>query len=397
MGGAALPRKATSITDAVDAALHLRDATILRESIQEFPGPVAVYDADDRLIACNELYRWVHGDAFRRLEAASLDGRIDYADLIRESARQIVDPEELEAHIADRVRAQREANGEPTDRYYPERGWFRIVKVRTPSGAVAGFATDITELKETSLALEQARAAAEAANIAKSTFLANMSHELRTPLNAIIGLSEALELGVFGAIEDERHRRYLGDIRQSGHHLLALISDILDLAKVEAGTLDINYEVFALSDLIEECLHMMHTISDRQGVALRLDGPVVPVRVNADRRKILQALINILSNAVKYSPGGGTVSLSALLDEEGLHLSVKDQGIGIDESQINRIFQPFGRLNQALSSAVEGAGLGLPIAQRFIDLHGGTIRVSSRVGHGTQVTIDLPLNLVRSD
>ena len=273
-------------------------------------------------------------------------------------------------------------------------------KTHTSGSRLAEYGERMSELlirRRAELEARAARIEAELAIKARSEFLANMNHELRTPLNAIIGLSEALELGVFGPIEDERHLRYLGDIRQSGHHLLALISDILDLAKVEAGALDINYEVFALSELIEECLHMMQTISERQGVALRLDGPVVPVQVSADRRKILQALINILSNAVKYSPGGGTVSLSALLDEDGLHLSVRDQGIGIEESQITRIFQPFGRLNQALSSAVEGAGLGLPIAQRFIDLHGGTIRVSSRVGAGTRVTIDLPLNLVRSD
>jgi len=156
------------------AEASLRDDRILRESIQEFPGPVAVYDERDRLIACNELYRWVHGDAFAKVEAQCKGREINYADLVRESARDIVPPDHLEAHIHDRLRAQREANGDAIDRYYPGRGWFRIVKLRTPSGAVAGFATDITELKETTIALEQARMAAETANIAKSAFLANM-------------------------------------------------------------------------------------------------------------------------------------------------------------------------------------------------------------------------------
>ncbi|MDW3205982.1 MAG: ATP-binding protein [Alphaproteobacteria bacterium] len=392
-----MSQRANKKLEAVEAALHERDAKILRESIQEFPGPVAVYDENDKLIACNELYRWVHGEAFPELERETPGGRIDYADLIRESAKLTVPPEEMEAHIQDRLRAQREADGTPIDRFYRDRGWFRIVKIRTPSGAIAGFATDITELKETTLALEHARAAAEAANIAKSTFLAKMSHELRTPLNAIIGLSEALEMGVFGAVENKRHLRYLADIRQSGHHLLALISDVLDLAKVEAGTLEINREVFDLGDLIRECMSMMKTIADRGDIDLQLDGAVVPVGLYADRRKVMQAFINVLSNAVKYSLAGGMVRVRADLDDDGLHLSVRDQGIGLDEDQIGRVFQPFGRLTQALASSVEGAGLGLPIAQRFIDLHGGSIRLASKVGQGTTVTIVLPLDAVRTE
>lgn len=391
-----MSEKAKEKAEFIDAALHLRDATILRESIQEFPGPVAVYDPNDKLIACNELYRWVHGEAFARVEKATTDGRIDYATLVRESARLTVSSSELDAHVADRVNAQREANGTPIDRFYPDRGWFRIIKIRTPSGAVAGFATDITELKETTVALEQARAAAEAANVAKSTFLAKMSHELRTPLNAIIGLSEALEMGIFGAVANDRHKRYLADIRQSGHHLLSLISDILDLAKVEAGTLEINSGRFDLGALIQECFNMMQPIAESGEIDLRMDSTGVSVEVYADRRKIVQVLINILSNAVKYSRPGGTVRVRTDLDEDGLHISVRDQGIGIDTEQIDRIFEPFGRLNQALASTVEGAGLGLPIAQRFVDLHGGTLRVSSELDRGTTVTIDLPLSLVHT-
>ena len=255
-------RQADTRTDAHDA----RDARILRESIREFPGPVAVYDDQDRLIAHNELYRWVHGGAFERVKRKAGAERILYEDLVRESARDVVPPEEFEAHVADRIRAQREANSTPIDRYYPNRGWFRITKVRTPSGAVVGFATDVTELKEKTLALEQARAAAEAASIAKSAFLANMSHELRTPLNAIIGLSEALEMGVFGDLANEAHKGYITDIHNSGNHLLALISDLLDLAKVEAGKMELEPEDFGLTELIDECLTMISPIAGQNSV-----------------------------------------------------------------------------------------------------------------------------------
>lgn len=377
------------MVSAIDAALHKRDAMILRESIREFPGPVAVYDENDLLIACNDLYRWVHGPAFDRVERAAGAGNIAYSDLIRESIRDAFPPEELDAHIADRIRAQREADGTPTDRYYRERGWFRIVKVRTPSGAVAGFATDITELKETTFALEQARAAAEEANLAKSAFLANMSHELRTPLNAIIGLSDALETGVFGEIENARHRRYLADIRDSGLHLLALISDILDLSKIEAGALDLRCEIFDLAPMIDECLTIILPIAGRNDVEVRMVGTVPDAAIFADRRKIKQALINILSNAVKYSSAGKTVEIAATYDEAGLRLSVRDEGIGIADDQLAFVFQPFGRLEDPTTSA-EGTGLGLPIAQRFVEMHGGTILLKSRPGAGTEVTIVLP-------
>jgi two-component system cell cycle sensor histidine kinase PleC len=373
-----------------DEVLNLRDAAILRESIQEFPGPVAVYDENDLLIASNALYRWVHGSAFERVRRRAGSERIRYADLVRESAKSVVPPEQLEAHVADRLRAQREASGEAVDRYYPDRGWFRIVKVRTPSGAVAGFATDVTQLKELTLALEQARAEAEAANLAKSTFLANMSHELRTPLNAIIGMSEALDLGLFGPLENPRHRQYLLDIRKSGQHLLSLLSDLLDLAKVEAGTQEIERETFALSALLEECTGMMQTIAGQVSVRLEPAYPPERLRLLADRRKIKQIVINILSNAVKYSHEGGTVRIAAAESSQGIEVAIEDEGIGIDEAQLDLAFQPFGRIAGAGGRMADGAGLGLPIARRFAELHGGEIRISSRLGHGSRVVLWLP-------
>ena len=377
-----------------DDAQHLRDALILRESIQEFPGPVAVYDSEDRLIACNELYRWVHGTAFERVQRNAGENRIRYEDLVRESANDVVAPEEFEAHVADRLRAQREASSEPVDRYYPNRGWFRITKVRTPSGAVVGFATDVTELKEKTVALEQARAAAEAANIAKSAFLANMSHELRTPLNAIIGLSEALEMGVFGELT-EKHRTYIHDIHNSGNHLLALISDLLDLAKVEAGKMELECEPFDLNALIGECLTMMSPIAEQNRVALDSKLPSEDLMINADRRKVKQALLNILSNAVKYSNVGGSVLLYLARTQHHLQIKVRDDGIGIDMDQLDYVFEPFGRVQSSFTAMPDGAGLGLPIARRLMELHGGDIAIESNRGDGTTVNLQLPASVIQ--
>ncbi|MEQ8346988.1 MAG: HAMP domain-containing sensor histidine kinase [Sneathiellaceae bacterium] len=380
-----------------DAARDRRDATVLRESIQEFPGPVAVYDGGNRLIAFNAMYRWVHGSAFDTVERRAGDRPIRYEDLIRETAKSVVLPEDMEAHVADRLRAQQVADGKPVDRFYPGRGWFRIVKIRTRSGAVVGFATDVSELKETSLALEQARAAAEAANVAKSAFLANISHELRTPLNAVIGIAEALELGIFGPIADERHRQHIANIRQSGHHLLSLIADLLDLAKVEAGAMEVERTTFALAELFADCATMLQPIADRRPASLMFRPPPARLRLLADGRKIKQVMINIVNNAIKFSHPGGTVLVTVDCDGKGLRIHVDDDGIGLDQEKIEIAFQPFSRLDHTLSTPSEGTGLGLPIAQRFVELHGGTLEIAARQGRGTRVTVVLPPDCLAPD
>ena len=376
--------------DPKQAARNATDAQMLRESIQEFPGPVAVYDRDNNLVACNELYKWVHGDAFDAVRKRSGGAPIRYEDLVRESAKSVVSAADLEAHIADRVKAQRDATGNPTDRFYPNRGWFRITKVRTPSGAVVGFATDITELKEKTAELERARAAADAANTAKSAFLANMSHELRTPLNAVIGLSEALISGVFGPIENEKHREYITDIQDSGHHLLSLISDLLDLAKIEAGTLDLNLDEFPVADLISDCTNMMLPIADKASITLTAPPIAVPCRIRGDYRKLKQAVLNIVANAIKYSPADTDVHIVTDVDDDSVVIRVQDRGIGIDIADVGRVFEPFGRLSATLRNAPDGTGLGLPIAKRLVELHGGAISIDSTPGKGTTVNIRLP-------
>ncbi|WP_119462754.1 ATP-binding protein [Rhodospirillaceae bacterium SYSU D60014] len=232
---------------------------------------------------------------------------------------------------------------------------------------------------------------AEQANAAKSQFLANMSHELRTPLNAIIGFSEVMKQEVFGPIGNPSYRDYAGDIHQSGMHLLALINDILDLSKAEAGRLDIDEEPVDLSEIVAASLRMMETVAAKARVLL-IDRTAPPLpTVRADGRKLRQILLNLLSNSVKFTPAGGHVVLRAQRSEDGwLTLSIADTGIGIASEDIPKALEPFGQVANAQSRRHEGSGLGLPLTKRLVELHGGQLELRSAPGQGTTAIISLP-------
>jgi signal transduction histidine kinase len=233
--------------------------------------------------------------------------------------------------------------------------------------------------------------AAQAANQAKSDFLANMSHELRTPLNAIIGFSEVLNEGQAGEL-NPKQREYCNEIYDSGRHLLALINDILDLSKIEAGKMTLELEDMDLGLLLQGCLvivrerAMAHAISLKSRLAADLGGARV------DARKIKQMVYNLLSNAVKFTRDNGTVVLEARRTRSDfLEFSVIDNGIGIAEKDLPRLFAPFGQLDSSLARKYEGTGLGLSMVKRLAELHGGTVSVSSVPGAGSRFTVRLPL------
>lgn len=225
----------------------------------------------------------------------------------------------------------------------------------------------------------------EQASRHKSEFLANMSHELRTPLNAIIGFSEVLKDQFFGALNDKQ-AEYARDIHDAGHHLLTLINDVLDLAKVEAGRMELLVEPFDLPAAVDSALIMVRERANRQGVELasRVDERLG--RFVGDERKFKQVLLNLLSNAVKFSPAGGLVQVRAEATQEGVRVSVADQGIGIAESQQCVIFEAFHQAESTLAVKREGTGLGLTLARRFVELHGGSIGVRSQPGAGATFT-----------
>lgn len=245
-------------------------------------------------------------------------------------------------------------------------------------------------LQRTSLELGVALKAADAANRSKSQFLAAMSHELRTPLNAVIGFSDMLDMETFGPLGNPRYKQYAKDIRASGTHLLALINDILDLTRLDAGATNLNDETFDVSEIISEALRMMSPHAKSANVVLRNEARRALPRVKADKRRMRQVLLNLLSNAVKFTPSGGSVTVNAELMDQGLRVSVSDTGIGIAEADIPRAFERFGQVDSTLARKYEGAGLGLPLARDLVELHGGQLTLESKLNLGTTVCFVLP-------
>jgi two-component system, cell cycle sensor histidine kinase PleC len=232
---------------------------------------------------------------------------------------------------------------------------------------------------------------ADKANRSKSEFLATMSHELRTPLNAIIGFSDLLQRQLYGALGNERYLEYVGDINASGLHLLAIINDILDLAKAEAGKLELREGVFDLAQCLQSCVQLCRGPADEGGVALRLAVPDFHVQTRADERLLRQLVLNLISNAVKFTPRGGRVVVSIKADQrEGIAIDVIDTGIGIPTEHLERVLRPFEQVERALSRSHGGTGLGLPFAKKIAELHGGSIHLESEVDKGTHVAVRLP-------
>ena len=271
-------------------------------------------------------------------------------------------------------------------------------EIRDKQGAFIcyeGTVENITRRKRIEAELHAAREIAERSNQAKSIFLANMSHELRTPLNAILGFSELMTQELFGPLGDPRYTEFAGDIFRSGKHLLEIIGNILDLAKVETGQMELYERDVELAELMLGSERLVSEAARQRDVRLEVRLPTMPVIVIADSTRLRQVILNLLSNAVKFTSAGGSIILSCGRAHDDLFLRISDTGIGIAPESLTKVMQPFHQVDGSFSRQYEGAGLGLPLGQSLVDLHGGEMTIESILGKGTTVTVHLPGTRVR--
>ena len=405
---------AVDVTEQMRLVERSKTADIrLRDAIETISEAFVLWDSENRLVMCNSKYQQLHG-----IPDSALSVGTAYADVIAAGRKPL-------------VRSQVTTDGLPEDgarsfELQLEDGrWLQINERRTKDGGFVSVGTDITQLKRhegrliegerrlmaTIADLRQSRQKleqqaqqmvelaekyaeekdrAEAANRTKSEFLANISHELRTPLNAIIGFSEIMQSGMFGPLGSPKYVEYSQDIHQSGTYLLGVINDVLDMSRIEAGRMLLHPEDIVLDDLIEDSIRVVATMAAQQKIDVTADvGRGLMMR--GDRRALTQIMLNLLSNAVKFTPPGGRIRVRARAVGGAIVFSVADSGIGIPRDALNKLGRPFEQVSNQFTKSHRGSGLGLAIANSQASLHGGAMRIRSREGLGTIVSVRLPL------
>jgi signal transduction histidine kinase len=392
---AAAAREAMAV-DREARARRTAEARLLR-AIDNAPAGFALYDPQDHLVLSNELYR----SFFDRIKELIVPGA-SFDDLVRAAVDRNVyaDVDSSHGHEHTRWRIDKHSRGdEETVLKLKDGRWIMARERRIDEGEIVCFFSDITPLKEKEEALrhsegaeKEARLRAEEADRAKTLFLANMSHELRTPLNAIIGFSEMIERKEMGPLSDT-YRQYGGIVRTSGQHLLSIINDILDVAKLSSGKTELHLEPVNVSEIIIEAVAIISKKADNAGVQITTNLDARCPRIEADPIRLRQVLLNLLTNAVKFTPAGGHIDVSTSLAVGELRIIVKDTGVGMASEDIPRALEPFTQVSKDKTLAQEGTGLGLPISKSLIELHGGRFELTSVPKLGTTVTIILPIQL----
>lgn len=384
----------------------------LRGAIETMPDAFAVWDKHKRMVISNPKFKQIYrlGEADPGLEGPG------YHEFDRRVNKLM-------------VRNYRQRKGFQSLNYQAQMRdgrWLQISEQPTVDGGLVSVSFDVSKLKSTQQNLvireqqmrttvETLRASrrelegktqklaeladkymrekdrAEEANQVKAEFLANISHELRTPLNAILGFSDMMQREVLGPIENSKYQGYINDIHMSGSYLLELINDILDMSRIEAGRLKLDRAPCKLNELLDDCLNIVGPQASERDISLSqvIDSQI---ELELDQRAIKQVMLNLMSNAIKFTQAGGRVDLNVERRDGNVHIYVKDTGIGIEEAALSKLGRPFVQVENQLTKSYSGTGLGLAISRSLIDLHGGSLTIDSEVGVGTTVLVSLPID-----
>ncbi len=360
----------------------------LNDAIESISEGFAIFDKEDRLVRCNEEYR-------RSLPGIEdiLHPGVPFEDVVRARAERgylAGGPDAVDDFVRRRLQAHRNPGGTMEYRMTDGR-WIQINEYRTQEGGTTVIRTDASERKRAEGSLRQAKEEAELANRAKSEFLANMSHELRTPLNIIIGFSDLLADETFGPIGRPEYLEYASDINASGKHLLSLITDILDISRIETGAFELRERPVDMAQVVASCARLIKVRADEAGLHVAIETEAPLPAFLGDERRVRQILLNLLSNAVKFTPAGGEIVLRAGIgDDGGFRLAVADTGIGIAAKDMDAALSDFGQADGSLTRKYDGAGIGLPLSRKLAELHGGSLTLESGPGAGTIVTVRFP-------
>jgi signal transduction histidine kinase len=361
------------------------EARLLQSTLENIGEGLSVFDSRGRLIAWNSRF----------CELLELPPDLTVGAPLRDilmlqAARGDFGRDDPSAEVTKRLELFYRDVPTTKERVTPRGRILQISRRAMPDGAIVSVYSDVTDLKASERKLIQARSQAEMANHAKSEFLANMSHELRTPLNAIIGFSEIIAHELFGPLGNEKYLDYMKDIHKSSLHLLAIINDVLDMSKIEAGKLELSKEPLNIRHLIGEVIRMMREWAESRSIEMVTKLPVEEVEIWADERAMKQIFLNLMSNAIKFSRDGGQVCIRVVSDEPGLAVvEFEDHGIGMTEEELERALQPFGQAKPSTTRNYGGTGLGLPITKGLIEAHGGKLAIESRADQGTIARISL--------
>ncbi|WP_169545253.1 sensor histidine kinase [Sneathiella aquimaris] len=363
--------------------------TVLLDALESISDAFVIYDDGGYLVTCNakfrELYQYSEEETAPGVHYQEL-GKIDVSRgnvVISESCQS------KEDYLDQKKEYRQRLEGSFIVQLKDKR-WIKTTDRRLSSGGFVSIQRDITEEKRNEEALLSAKKTAELANRAKSEFLANMSHELRTPLNAIIGFSSLLSEAVYGPHSDHRYKEYARDIEEAGSHLLNLINEVLDLSKVEVGDIVLSEKTTDIWQISQSCKALTGQKAKENKVRLNIKIDPPTLRIHADPIKLKQILVNLASNAIKFSKPEGTVDILWSLKNGKIKLTVTDHGVGIEKEFLPHIFEPFRRSQISSVLNFEGTGLGLTLVKKFSDAHGADLTLSSIAGEGTTVTVIFP-------